>query len=65
MTGISSKESQELLPHGQAVWDSVPEIESRPEPCGQSRPAWASRLDPEASLRILAPLGAGGVSACW
>jgi hypothetical protein len=62
MAGISLEESQESSPYSQAVRDSVPEIESRLEPHSQSSLASVPRLDPEATLCISAPLGAGGVS---
>jgi hypothetical protein len=66
---ISSEESQESSPHGQAFRASAPKVQSRSEACGQSseprgRSPTASvlRSNPEASLHIMAPLGAGGVS---
>jgi hypothetical protein len=62
MDGISSEESQESSPHGQAVRASAAKIESRPEPHRQFPMASVLRPNPEASLHIAAPLGAGEVS---
>jgi hypothetical protein len=66
MAAASSEESQESSPHSRATQDSMIKIESRSEPHGQSSwaslPGSVSRLDPEASLQIIAPLDTGGVS---
>jgi hypothetical protein len=69
---ISSKGTQESSPHGKALQASVPEVQSRAEPCGQSlepraRSPMASvpESNPEASLHVVAPLGAGRVSTGW
>jgi hypothetical protein len=66
---ISSEESQESSPHGQAFRASAPEVQSRLEPYGKSsEPHCKSPVasvpgpDPEASLGIAAPLRAGSVS---
>jgi hypothetical protein len=66
---ISLEESQESSPHGQALRAMAPEVQSRSEPRGQSlKPhgqspmASVPRPNPEDSLHIMAPLGAGRVS---
>jgi hypothetical protein len=66
MAVASSKESQESSLHSRAARDSMTEIVSRSGPCGQSSraslPDSVSRLEPKASLQIIAPLHIGGVS---
>jgi hypothetical protein len=66
MAGACLEESWVSLPHGQTTGGSTRPTALRPEPQGQSLRAslsdLAPRLEPEASLQILAPLGTGGVS---
>jgi hypothetical protein len=53
------------LPHGQALQASWHEVKLRAEPRGQSHTALVPESNPEASLHVVAPLGAGGVSTGW